>query len=78
MFTIYGVQHKAGKRQTLRIGVCATAMEAESMIECALCYCDQAYAKDGKGTVQLLRMSVSFLYPSHPLDPDDERPPRFT
>ena len=69
MFTIYGVQHNAGKRKTLRIGVCATSEEAASMIECALGYCDQAYAKDDAGTVQMLRMAASFLYPSHPLDP---------
>lgn len=75
MFTVYGVKHQAGKRMTERIGTCATAEEAASMIDGALCYCDQAYAKDDSGTVQMLKMSADFVYPALPLDPEDRRTP---
>ena len=69
VFTIYGVQRKEGKRRTIRIGTCASESEALSMIDAAMYYCDQVYARDDEGPVQHLKVSVDMLYPSMPLAP---------
>ena len=58
MFFIYGIQHIAGKRKTVPLGTCHTQQEAEQIVDGALGFFEQAYAKDDSGTVQILRMAV--------------------